>query len=83
MAIGMPVLALAATEAVAAVPPDAGVLATRVQTLVEAAEWLMSDVEAARRLGTRAREAALARYGLDRFLGDWDRLLEEVVCASR
>jgi hypothetical protein len=83
MAIGMPVLALAATEAVAAVPPDAGVLATRVQTLVEAAEWLVTDVEAARRLGARAREVALARYGLDRFLGDWDRLLEEVVCASR
>ncbi|MDT5036181.1 MAG: hypothetical protein QOE03_1366, partial [Micromonosporaceae bacterium] len=33
MTIGMPVLALATTEAVAAVPPDAGVLATRVDTL--------------------------------------------------
>jgi glycosyltransferase involved in cell wall biosynthesis len=83
MAIGMPVLALAATEAMAAVPPDAGVLATRVQTLVEAAEWLVSDVDAARRMGARAREAAFARYGLDRFLGDWDRLLEEAMCASR
>ena len=24
---------------------------------------------------------ALARYGLDRFLADWDRLLEEETCA--
>jgi len=64
MQIGMPVLALATTEAIAAVPPDAGVLSTRVGTLVEAAQWLTDEPEAARRLGARARQAALARYGL-------------------
>jgi glycosyltransferase involved in cell wall biosynthesis len=83
MQMGMPVLALASTEAVAAVPPDAGVLATRVDTLVEAAQWLLDEPEQARRLGARARQVALARYGLDRFLADWDRLLEEETCASR
>lgn len=83
MAIGMPVVALATTEAVRAVPPDAGVLSTRVDDLVEAARWLIEEPDAARRLGIRAREAALTRYGLGRFLGDWDRLLEEEVCASR
>src|SRR4051812_22765089 len=83
MQMGMPVLALATTEAVAAVPPDAGVLDTRVDTLVEAAQWLLDEPEQARRLGARARRVALARYGLDRFLADWDRLLEEETCASR
>jgi glycosyltransferase involved in cell wall biosynthesis len=83
MQMGMPVLGLATTEAVAAVPPDAGVLATRVDTLVEAAQWLIDEPEQARRLGDRARQIALARFGLDRFLADWDRLLEEEVCASR
>jgi glycosyltransferase involved in cell wall biosynthesis len=83
MQIGMPVLGLATTEAVEAVPPDAGVLSTRVGTLVEAARWLLDDPEAARRLGDRARQVALNRYGLDRFLADWDRLLEEETCASR
>jgi glycosyltransferase involved in cell wall biosynthesis len=83
MTIGMPVLALATTEAVVAVPPDAGVLATDVNTLVEAAHWLIDEPDAARRLGARARQVALARYGLDRFLADWDRLLEDVLCASR
>jgi Glycosyl transferases group 1 len=83
MQMGMPVLALATTEAVAAVPPDAGVLSTRVDTLVEAAHWLLDEPEQARRLGARARQVALARYGLDRFLADWDRLLEEETCASR
>ena len=81
MQIGMPVLALATTEAIAAVPSDAGVLSTRVDTLVEAAQWLIDEPEAARRLGERARQVALARYGLDRFLADWDRLLEEETCA--
>ncbi|CAN5275927.1 hypothetical protein BH24ACT9_BH24ACT9_00790 [soil metagenome] len=33
----------------------------------------------ARRVGAAGREAALSRYGLNRFLGDWDRLLAEVV----
>jgi glycosyltransferase involved in cell wall biosynthesis len=83
MQMGMPVIGLATTEAVAAVPPDAGVLATRVDTLVEAAHWLLEEPDAARRLGARAREVALARYGLDRFLADWDRLLEEQACGSR
>ncbi|MEJ3744754.1 glycosyltransferase [Actinomycetes bacterium KLBMP 9797] len=83
MAMGLPVVALATTEAVAAVPPDAGVLSTRVDTLVDAARWLMEEPDAARRLGDRARAAAAERYGLDRFLADWDRLLEELPCASR
>ena len=81
MQIGMPVLALATTEAIAAVPDDAGVLATRVDTLVDAAHWLIEEPEQAALLGARARQVALARYGLDRFLADWDRLLEEETCA--
>jgi hypothetical protein len=78
MAMGMPVVVLATTEAVQAVPPDAGVLSTRVETLVDAARWLLEEPEEARRLGERARIAAQTRYGLDRFLADWDRLLESV-----
>jgi hypothetical protein len=83
MQMGMPVIALATTEAVAAIPPGAGVLDTRVDTLVDAARWLIDDPAEGRRLGARARQAALFRYGLDRFLADWDRLLEEETCASR
>ncbi|GIM97173.1 glycosyltransferase [Paractinoplanes toevensis] len=83
MQMGMPVIGLATTEATVAVPPDAGVLDTRVSTLVEATHWLLEDDTAARSLGARARQVALARYGLDRFLADWDRLLEEEICASR
>ncbi|MCW3845259.1 glycosyltransferase [Micromonospora yasonensis] len=83
MTIGMPVIALATTEAVDAVPPDAGVLSTRVDSLVEAARWLAKDRDAAYRLGARAREVTKERFGLDRFLADWDRLMEGETCASR
>jgi hypothetical protein len=78
MHLGMPVVALATTEVVEAVPPAAGVLSTRVEVLAEAARELVADPEQARVMGKAGRAAALARYGLQRFLDDWDRLLEEV-----
>jgi hypothetical protein len=79
MHLGMPVVALATTEVVEAVPPAAGAISTQVDVLIEAARALVADPEAARVAGKAARAAAVDRYGLSRFLADWDRLLEEVV----
>jgi hypothetical protein len=78
MHLGMPVVALATTEVVEAVPLEAGVVSTDVTKLADAARRLLRDREAAALMGKAGREAALARYGLHRFLDDWDRLLEEV-----
>jgi hypothetical protein len=79
MHLGMPVVALATTEAVEAVPPGAGVLSTRPDRLWDAVRmFLHDDDDAARLAGKAARAAALERYGLDRFLADWDVLLREV-----
>jgi hypothetical protein len=78
MHLGMPVVALATTEAVEAVPPEAGVLSTRPERLWAAVREYLHDEDAARLAGKAARAAALERYGLDRFLADWDALLEEV-----
>lgn len=78
MHLGMPVVVLAATEAVEAVPPGAGVVSTRLDLLNGAVRDLLHDPDRARETGRRARDAALARYGLERFLDDWDRLLREV-----
>jgi hypothetical protein len=52
-------------------------------TLLDAARWLVDEPAAAAELGAAARKAATSRYGLDRFLRDWDRLLEEERCVSR
>ena len=77
MHLGMPVVALATTEVVEAVPPEAGVISTQVEVLAEAARRLVADPEQARLMGKAARVAATGRYGLGRFLADWDGLLED------
>lgn len=77
MHLGMPVVALATTEAPLAVPPEAGVLSTDVERLEKAVDDFIAKPEAARATGLAARRAALDRYGLERFLTDWDEVLEE------
>jgi hypothetical protein len=79
MHLGMPVVALGTTEAWEAVPRDAGVVSTRLDVLADAVRRLVADPDRAREMGARAREAALARYGLDRFLAAWDALLWSLV----
>ncbi|WP_199441036.1 glycosyltransferase [Umezawaea beigongshangensis] len=78
MHVGMPVVALAATEAPVAVPPEAGAVSTRIDDLVRAVRDLVHDPARARETGERAREFALAEYGLDAFLRRWDDILLEV-----
>jgi hypothetical protein len=78
MHLGMPVVALATTEVVEAVPPEAGVISTRPERLWQAVREFLADEDAARLAGKAARAAALERYGLARFLSDWDVLLDEV-----
>ncbi|MEA2268121.1 MAG: hypothetical protein QOC64_731 [Solirubrobacteraceae bacterium] len=78
MHLGMPVVALATTEAPEAVPLEAGVISTRVDVLAGATRAFLAEPERAREAGRAARAAALGRYGLERFLADWDDLLEEV-----
>jgi glycosyltransferase involved in cell wall biosynthesis len=78
MHLGLPVVAVATTEVVEAVPPGAGVRSTRLDTLTAAVRRFLADPDLAAAAGRAAREAALARYGLARFLDDWDRLLKEV-----
>ncbi len=78
MHLGMPVVALATTEVVEAVPAGAGVVSTRPEVLWDAVTTYLHDEDAARLAGKAARAAALDRYGLPRFLSDWDRLLGEV-----
>jgi glycosyltransferase involved in cell wall biosynthesis len=78
MHLGMPVVALATTEAPEAVPAKAGVISTRLDVLASAARDFLANPDRAREAGRAARAAALERYGLERFLADWDDLLEEV-----
>jgi hypothetical protein len=83
MHLGMPIVALATTEVPVAVPATAGVVSNRLDAVEAALRRFTSDLTAARRAGVAARTAALARFGLKRFLADWDRLLQEVSCTAR
>jgi glycosyltransferase involved in cell wall biosynthesis len=78
MMLGLPIVALATTAAIEAVPPEAGILSTRVDALADAARALIADPLHGRQMGKHAREAAVERYALTRFLRDWQRMLEEV-----
>jgi hypothetical protein len=82
MHLGMPVVALATTEAVAAVPPEAGVVTTRPEELAAAVWRFVHDPSEAQAVGAAARDAALSRYGLGRFLADWDARLHAWAPAS-
>ena len=78
MHLGMPVVALAATEAPRAVPPEAGAVSADVDELLRCAARLVANPDEARRRGLAAREAALERYGLGKFQARWDELLADL-----
>lgn len=78
MHLGMPIVALGTTEVWEAVPQSAGVVSTRIEVLQRAIRELVNDHVMALEMGAAARAYALNRYGLNRFLADWDRLIKEV-----
>jgi glycosyltransferase involved in cell wall biosynthesis len=79
MHLGMPVLALAAPAAADAVPAGAGLVTADVGELAAGAARVRADPDLARAQGLAARRYALGRFGLQRFLDDWDRQLKEVL----
>ena len=79
MLLGMPVAVLATTESVEVVPREAGVLTTDPERLRDGLRTLVEDRAAATVAGRVARAAALERFGVPRFLADWDTVLDRAV----
>jgi glycosyltransferase involved in cell wall biosynthesis len=79
MHMGMPVVAVATTEVPRALPPAYPYASTRPDELALGLRTLVNDHEEAIARGKECREWARERYGLERFLRDWDTLLEDVV----
>jgi hypothetical protein len=77
MMLGMPVVVLDTTEASRAVPAAAGARSTEITELVTATRALLNDLDEALHRGLIARRAALERYGLPRFLHEWDLAFKE------
>ncbi len=73
MTIGMPVVALATTELPMVISNGVnGYVACAIEELIERMRLLIADAPLARRLGNAARELALERFGLERFIRDWN-----------
>lgn len=79
MMAGMPVVGLATTELASLIENGvSGFVDTRVDVLVERMRELLLDPDEARRLGRGAQRIAEERFGIGRFVRDWNRTFEEV-----
>jgi Glycosyl transferases group 1 len=76
MMIGMPVVGLATTGMVGVVENGvSGYIDNDVAALVRTMRRLLADPAEAAELGRGARETALRRFGIERFVRDWEEAL--------
>jgi hypothetical protein len=79
MMVGLPIVGLATTELVTVIRNgENGFIDTDVDALVDCMKELLADAALARRLGEAARASALERFGIDRFVADWQDALARV-----
>jgi glycosyltransferase involved in cell wall biosynthesis len=79
MLVGLPIVGLATTELVTVIRNgENGFVDTRLERLVDAMRRLIDDPAEARRLGAAARTTALERFGIARFVTDWEAALARV-----
>jgi glycosyltransferase involved in cell wall biosynthesis len=79
MMIGLPVIAFATTEMATVVDNgETGYVDTSLDRLVERMQELVAAPAEARRLGRAARAYARERFGIGRFVADWNSTLEAV-----
>jgi glycosyltransferase involved in cell wall biosynthesis len=84
MMIGMPVVAPATTEMATVIRSGVnGYVDTNRRALVEAMRELLRDRGLAARWGAAARDTALKRFAIERFVGDWMSTLEDVTSRSQ
>ncbi|HEX7637348.1 MAG TPA: glycosyltransferase family 4 protein [Burkholderiaceae bacterium] len=75
MMVGLPIVGLATTEMPTVIVNGVnGWLDTRPDRLVEVMRRLIAEPELARRWGEAARRTAEERFGIDRFVADWERV---------
>ncbi|HEU4459113.1 MAG TPA: glycosyltransferase family 4 protein [Methylibium sp.] len=79
MTVGLPIVALATTEMATVIRNgENGWADTRLEPLVEVMRELARDPVLARRWGEGARRTAAERFGIERFVADWNAALRDV-----
>ncbi len=77
MTLGMPVVALATTELPTVIQNGVnGFISCNPDELIERMKSLLEEPEKARRIGNNARQTAEKRFGLTRFINDWNRAFQ-------
>lgn len=80
MMTGIPIVGLATTELATVIRNGvSGFVDTEPERLVDVMKELLKNPGLARHLGHGARQTALERFSIDRFVNDWGRAFEEVV----
>ncbi|MEB3033203.1 glycosyltransferase [[Mycobacterium] nativiensis] len=82
MFLGMPVVAVASTMAPLVVPPEAGIVSADLDTLRAALSGLIADRYLAEVVGKAARDYATEHFGLDRFLHEWEQVIQQQCAAG-
>jgi hypothetical protein len=83
MTIGLPIVGLATTELVTVVEHGvSGFLDTNPDSLIGLMRLLLDDPVLSRRLGEAARRCALERFGIGRFVRDWEEAFAQVTGRS-
>ncbi|MDB5244122.1 MAG: group 1 glycosyl transferase [Spirosoma sp.] len=79
MTIGMPIIALATTELPTVIQNGVhGYVSANPDELAERMQFLLDNPDEAKRMGDNARQLALSRFGLDRFVRDWNAVFAHV-----
>src|SRR5690606_21864279 len=74
MMVGLPIVGLATTEMSTAIQNGkTGYVDTRIDRLVDVMKTLESDPKLARAWGLAAQDYARQRFGIERFINDWNR----------
>jgi len=79
MMVGLPVVGLATTELVTVIRNgENGHVDTRIDALVETMQRLLAEPALAREWGIAAQRTARERFGIDRFVADWQGVFASV-----
>jgi hypothetical protein len=80
MMVGLPIVGLATTELVTVIENGvSGYIDTNLDRLGERMQELLQDSHQAHRLGQNAREQARSRFGIQRFVHDWNQALDQAM----
>ncbi|MCL5411146.1 MAG: glycosyltransferase [Patescibacteria group bacterium] len=79
MMVGLPVVALATTEVASVVENNvSGFVSNDLDFLIGKIRFLLGYPEEAKKIGQKGRETALVKFGIDRFVKNWNKAFEEV-----